>query len=723
MATAGSIVVDLLMKTGSFVTDTQRAEKSMKSMERTAASVSKGIVSGFTAIGSVIGGAVAAFASVDAAITGLSNAINAADRIDELSARFSISTETLSGWGYAAKMTGSDLEGLVGIIPKFTKNIADASKAGSEADKTFKALGISVKDQAGNLRSFEDLLPEVQTRFASISNETTKTALAMQLFGKSGSEFLEFLSLGADGMRTMEERARTLGIVIDSDTAGAAAEFNDRLDDLRAATQGWFTQLASELLPTLTDLTTQLVDVAKEGGGVRDVASGIATAFREIGKAAEIFGVVENWLDRLRGGLVAVEKQGNAVIKLATGQYSGLFGSQGGGWGGFVKDYQAGTAYADNGWAASQGMGSAIPDGARSGPRGRSTRSTAEEVQAAKDQAEQRQKAAEWEAKLQASWSESAKKQKAAATEQDKSAKKLQDSYRSTNDQLERQIALFDDSSELGRVNYEIQAGGLKGIDSAAQAAIRSSASLLDMLGNIDEAESIMGESAQKFADAFDGMFGIDDDTSSSVEQTFGQWSTYADQAARNMQDAFADFLFDPFSEGVGGMVQGFAKALQKMAAQAAASQIFQMIGSWASGYSGAGAGWVNAIGTAIGSAGGRAGGGPVAGGSIYRVGEGGRPELFDQGGKTYLIPGDAGSVRPITSGMPASSIGGGGGVINNFNTAINVTSDGSSTTQQGDGSDDARRLNQFFTSKMNEWATQQSRPGGLFHQMSVRNG
>ncbi|MFH7572084.1 hypothetical protein VSS95_28400, partial [Pseudomonas syringae pv. tagetis] len=56
-------------------------------------------------------------ASVDAAITGLSNAINAADRIDELSARFSISTETLSGWGYAAKMTGSDLEGLVGIIP------------------------------------------------------------------------------------------------------------------------------------------------------------------------------------------------------------------------------------------------------------------------------------------------------------------------------------------------------------------------------------------------------------------------------------------------------------------------------------------------------------------------------------------------------------------------------------------------------------------------------
>lgn len=721
MATAGSIVIDLLMKTGSFVTDTQRAEKSMKSMGQTAAGVSKGIVAGFTAIGSVIGGVIAAFASVDAAITGLSNAINAADRIDELSARFSISTETLSGWGYAAKMTGSDLEGLVGIIPKFSKNIADASKAGSEADKTFKALGISVKDQAGNLRSFEDLLPEVQNRFAGISNETTKTALAMQLFGKSGSEFLEFLSLGADGMRTMEERARSLGIVIDSDTAGAAAAFNDRLDDLRAATQGWFTQLAAGLLPTLTDLTTQLVEVAKEGGGVRDVAHGIATAFREISKAAAMFEAVETWLDRIRGGLVAVEKQGNAVLRLVTGQYSGVFGSQGGGLDAFLADYAKGTAYADNGWAAMQSIGVSIPDGARSGPRGRRTRATTEEVQETKEQTEQRKLAAELEARLKKLWEESGKSKKAAATEEEKLAKKLQSSYKTANEQLERQIALFDNSSESARVNYEIQSGGLKGIDSAAQLALRSSASLLDMLGNIDEAESIMAESAQKFADAFNGMFGIDDDASSVVADKFNQWTAYAVQAARNMQDAFADFLFDPFSEGLGGMASNFAKTLQKMAAQVAASKIFELVGSWANGYSGGGSSWINAIGRAIGgSSGGRAGGGPVAAGSMYRVGEGGRPELFDQGGKTYLIPGDAGSVRPITAGIPASSVGAGGASGNIFNTTVNITSDGASTTQQGSGAQ-GQQLQQSLTQWMNRWAVDNLRPGGLLYRQGGR--
>ena len=35
--------------------------------------------------------------------------------------------------------------------------------------------------------------------------------------------------------------------------------------------------------------------------------------------------------------------------------------------------------------------------------------------------------------------------------------------------------------------------------------------------------------------------------------------SVFAEQAAKNMQDAFADFLFDPFKDGLGGMVDGFA--------------------------------------------------------------------------------------------------------------------------------------------------------------------
>jgi hypothetical protein len=55
--------------------------------------------------------------------------------------------------------------------------------------------------------------------------------------------------------------------------------------------------------------------------------------------------------------------------------------------------------------------------------------------------------------------------------------------------------------------------------------------------------------------------------------------SVYAEQAARNMQDAFANFLFDPFKGGLKGMLLGFVNTLRQMVAQAAAAKIFETLG------------------------------------------------------------------------------------------------------------------------------------------------
>ncbi|CAB4169938.1 Bacteriophage lambda, GpH, tail tape measure, N-terminal [uncultured Caudovirales phage] len=50
-------------------------------------------------------------------------------------------------------------------------------------------------------------------------------------------------------------------------------------------------------------------------------------------------------------------------------------------------------------------------------------------------------------------------------------------------------------------------------------------------------------------------------------------------QAARNMQSAFADFLFDPFKGGLRGMVKGFSDTIRRMIAEAAAAKIFEKLG------------------------------------------------------------------------------------------------------------------------------------------------
>jgi phage-related minor tail protein len=58
----------------------------------------------------------------------------------------------------------------------------------------------------------------------------------------------------------------------------------------------------------------------------------------------------------------------------------------------------------------------------------------------------------------------------------------------------------------------------------------------------------------------------------------------FAVQAARNMQSAFADFLFDPFAQGLKGMLRGFIDIIRKMLAEALAAQLAkQLLGDFGS--------------------------------------------------------------------------------------------------------------------------------------------
>lgn len=270
---AGSIVIDLLMKTGSFETDSKRAEKRLRELEKTAYNVGAAIGTSFVAAGTMM-----------TVIT--KQAIDFADQIGDMSQTVGVSTETLSAWGYAAKMSGTDIESLAGALPKLAKNIASASDAGSASGKLFAALGMSAKDATGKLRSVEDVLPEIADKFQQLDDDTTKAALAQQLFGKSGTVLLQFLNRGSAGIAELSDRARDLGIVIGQDTADAAGEFNDRIDDLLALVQSLGLQVAEQLLPSMTDLVTKLEDFVKEGDGAVKVANAITATLSTLYTAA-----------------------------------------------------------------------------------------------------------------------------------------------------------------------------------------------------------------------------------------------------------------------------------------------------------------------------------------------------------------------------------------------------------------------------------------------------
>ncbi len=83
-------------------------------------------------------------------------------------------------------------------------------------------------------------------------------------------------------------------------------------------------------------------------------------------------------------------------------------------------------------------------------------------------------------------------------------------------------------------------------------------------------------------------------------KQPLDEMSVYAEQAARNIQDAFADFLFDPFEDGVDGMFANFERVLRRMAAEALASQVLNFIKGWAAGAMGGAGSSTNTTGTTL---------------------------------------------------------------------------------------------------------------------------
>lgn len=146
-----------------------------------------------------------------------------------------------------------------------------------------------------------------------------------------------------------------------------------------------------------------------------------------------------------------------------------------------------------------------------------------------------------------------------------------------------------------------------------------------------------------RFDRVSDHIQGLFKDMPEWIKEADDEMSVYADQAARNMQDAFADFLFDPFDKGLKGMLKGFIDTMRRMIANRAAEQIFGLFDKKGGG------GILGFIGGLFG--GGKASGGPVSGGTSYLVGERG-PELFTPGTSGHITPNHAlggGVVQNIT--------------------------------------------------------------------------
>jgi hypothetical protein len=253
----------------------------------------------FSGIGKTIGDNKLAFAALGAAAVAAAkqlagfflSAVSAADRTAKLSQQLGISTEELSALNYQAQLAGMSTEDLAGSLKIFSRNMTDAANGTGGAVQAFKALGLETKNTDGTLKSQTQLMGEISDKFAETADGAGKTALAMDIFGRSGASMIPLLNQGSAALAEQTEEAKRLGIVLDSDTGKKAEAFNDAMFRMKQSAQGAMMGIVGELAPAVTgafDHIREAVAEATNSDAFKAWASGFGKAVNFIVGAVRI---------------------------------------------------------------------------------------------------------------------------------------------------------------------------------------------------------------------------------------------------------------------------------------------------------------------------------------------------------------------------------------------------------------------------------------------------
>lgn len=583
-----SVILEAL--TGRFETDIKRASKESERAFRRMKSEAN-------AAAKVIGASLATAAA--GAAYAIKGAIDEMDQISKTAQKIGTTTEALSALQYAAKLSDVSVGQLQSGMTRLVRAQAEAARGTERYVDLFKSIGVAAINADGTLRNSADVMTDLADVFALLPDGATKTALAVELLGRSGADLIPLLNGGATGLAEMRAEAERLGLVISGEAGRAAEEFDDNITRMGSAFRGAAIEAGTQLLPVLNDLSGQVVSMAKDPA----FGQGLASALKLIGDAAigtaNAIATVANTM-RFLGESVAAWINGPAVGDLVRIDDE-------------IAKVERKLKRLDDMRKASGTSGSSDEPALRAElERLRQMRDVTLELAAAKK--EVAAVAPSGAAAPRAIGRIFAPSAGAAAQSSGpkKQSTRLRDIYLQQADEGLREV----------EERYREHARILEGVDRLRLEAMdehsRSVVLLREKYGELTAAVQAGVVEQQEAAQI---AAGLAQQWSEHVKTETESMSEFAKAAAQNMQTAFADFLFDPFSGSLKSMAAEFAGVLRRMAAEMLAAKIFGSLGK-------AGEGKTGFMGSLLGFfAGAKDAGGSVPAGTFALVGER-RPEL-----------------------------------------------------------------------------------------------
>lgn len=240
-----------------------------------------------SAFGKVLGGVVTAAAAAGAALSAAAGAVQAyavmqAEAIDKsgkMADAFGINFQAFQELEYAARQSGAEVEEFRTDLENLSKTLVD--------NDALKEMGISAKTATGELKTTDQVIMDIATKFESLSKGEQNAFNDKLTLSPSA---LKLLQQGGKGIQALRDQAKQLGIVLDDNAKNKAARFQSSLISARSVVDGLGKAISVSLLPAMADSIeafTGWIGKNREfiSSAITQVVDGVAKGFTMFGDA------------------------------------------------------------------------------------------------------------------------------------------------------------------------------------------------------------------------------------------------------------------------------------------------------------------------------------------------------------------------------------------------------------------------------------------------------
>ena len=229
---------------------TKKGQKSSTTLAQSLGATAKTVGKIGTA---VVGGATAVVTGVGAMATSVADSFGA---IDDGAKKVGTSAEEYQKWMYAAKLGGLEASNFEKAMIKQQKAFADAKDGSKAMSEAYQRLGIDINSIGSSGEAFN----EVISKLADMEDETTRNALANDIFGKSYADLAPLLAEGSEGIEAWKQECEDLGGVMSGEMVEAGANFGDVVDRIKTGLGGAFNMIVGSLFPILQQVLQLIID-------------------------------------------------------------------------------------------------------------------------------------------------------------------------------------------------------------------------------------------------------------------------------------------------------------------------------------------------------------------------------------------------------------------------------------------------------------------------------